>query len=90
MPLARPRVTSKLAEVIHRMFHKAAVSLLGGFTAVFIAALILRLVNQEIAITNQIVARTAPSLFCLGHSSCWRCDWCLRDSFQRFERRIRW
>ena len=47
----------------HSMIHKAGISLIGGLAAVFIAAFIIGLVHQEVPITNQITARTAPSFF---------------------------
>ena len=56
-------VSMSLAESDYSMFQKAAISLVGGLAAVFITAFIIGLVNREVPITNQIVARTAPSLF---------------------------
>jgi uncharacterized hydrophobic protein (TIGR00271 family) len=56
-------VSMGLAESDHRMIHKAGISLIGGLAAVFIAAFIIGLVHQEVPITNQITARTAPSFF---------------------------
>ena len=52
-----------LAESDHSMIYQAGISLFGGFAAVFIADLIIGLANQEVPITNQIAARTAPSFF---------------------------
>ena len=56
-------VSMGLAESDHSMIYKAGISLLGGFAAVFIAAFVIGLLNQEVPITNQITARTAPSFF---------------------------
>jgi uncharacterized membrane protein len=52
-----------LAERDHSMTHKAGISLIGGLAAVFIAAFNIGLIHQEVPITNQITARTAPSFF---------------------------
>ena len=56
-------VSMGLTESDHSMIHKAGISLIGGLAAVFIAAFIIGLVHQEVPITNQITARTAPSFF---------------------------
>jgi len=56
-------VSMGLAESDHSLIYKAGISLLGGFAAVFIAAYIIGLANQEVPITGHITARTAPSFF---------------------------